>query len=267
MSWCGFLFDSTIVIWLSIRKTRPWAYLAVVVFHVMTRVLFPIGMFPVFMVLAAMMFFEPDWPRTAFARLARLLQRRTPRVVAHHVQELSKRVSRQWSAPGKPLADSRLQRAGFALLAAYCVVQLVIPLRFLAYGGNVLWHEQGMRYSWRVMVRAKGGSTVFNVRNPVTQQTWIVQPNVYLNDMQASEMSSQPDLILQLAHHIRRDFDAKGLGPVEVRVDARVALNGRRSAPFIDPTVDLTNVHDGMGLAQFVLPAPSEPPAHTRPVL
>ena len=40
-------------------------------------------------------------------------------------------------------------------------------------------------------------------------------------------MSGQPDLILQLAHHIRDDFERRGQGPVEVRVDALVSLNGR----------------------------------------
>src|SRR5690606_31122317 len=64
MSWSGFLFDSTIVLWLSIRQTRLWAYLVVVCFHTLTRVLFPIGMFPIIMTLAALAFFEPDWPRS-----------------------------------------------------------------------------------------------------------------------------------------------------------------------------------------------------------
>jgi hypothetical protein len=82
--------------------------------------------------------------------------------------------------------------------------------------------------------------------------------------MQEAEMSSQPDLILQLAHHVRRDFDARGLGPVEVRAHTKVALNGRRAAPLIDPEVDLTRVQDGLASAEWILPAPSEPPPHTK---
>jgi vitamin K-dependent gamma-carboxylase len=266
MSWFGFLFDATIVVWLSLEKTRPWAYVVVIIFHVMTRVLFPIGMFPVFMALSALVFFAPDWPRTALERIGVFLQR-----CAAFERGVSRwlpfRARPDVALPPEPLQSSVLQRLGFSLLAVYCVVQLLLPLRFLVYGGNVLWHEQGMRYSWRVMVRAKGGSTVFNVSNPVTQQRWTVKPDMYLNDLQESEMSAQPDLILQLAHHISNDFTAKGLGPVEVRVDSRVALNGRRSAPLVDPSIDLTRVQDGLGLARFVLPSPSEAPAHTRPVL
>jgi hypothetical protein len=46
-----------------------------------------------------------------------------------------------------------------------------------------------------------------------------------------------------------------------------VSLNGRRSVPFIDPTLDLAQEHDGLSLARLVLPPPTTSPPHTRPVL
>ena len=253
MSWCGFLFDTTVVAFLLHARTRRYAYVVVILFHTLTRVLFPIGMFPVIMVLAALVFFPPDWPRPWLARLARALGKRIAVPAA--------------AAPSSATAPSRWVQLPLAVGGAYCLLQLALPLRYLAYGGNVLWHEQGMRFSWRVMIRAKGGSTTFVVKNKQTGHVAYVNPRVYLTGLQESEMSSQPDLILQLAHHIRDDFAERGLGPVEVRADSRVALNGRRSAVFLDPKVDLVNLHDGFGLASLVLPAPAEPPAHTRPVL
>ena len=243
LSWCGFLFDATIVGWLSWRRTRPYAYAVVLLFHTLTRVLFPIGMFPVIMSVSALVFFDPSWPRALFARL----------------------FARPLELP--PMHGGRAApSSAFALFlgATYCALQLVLPLRFVAYGGDVLWHEQGMRFSWRVMVRAKGGSTTFLVRNKLTGQTWHVSPAEYLTPLQESEMVSQPDLILQLSHHIREDVEQRGLGPVEVRVDARASLNGRRSAPIIDPRVDLALVSDGIALKPWILPAPVSPPPHTR---
>jgi hypothetical protein len=255
MSWCGFLFDTTITGFLLWRRTRPFAYAAVIGFHLMTSLLFQIGMFPVIMVLAALVFFEPSWPR-------RLLER---------VRQVFAEPARVAPAPSSsPTLQAKTPtvraRPVFFMSAAilYGALQLALPLRSLAYGGNVLWHEQGMRFGWRVMLRAKGGSTELEVRNPKTEQRWIVSPREYLSAMQEAEMSSQPDLILQLAHHVRRDFDARGLGPVEVRAHTKVALNGRRAAPLIDPEVDLTRVQDGLASAEWILPAPSEPPPHTK---
>ena len=63
LSWAGVFFDLTIVGWLLWRRTRPYAFAALVVFHVSTAVLFPaIGMFPWIMIGATLVFFNPDWP-------------------------------------------------------------------------------------------------------------------------------------------------------------------------------------------------------------
>jgi hypothetical protein len=69
-------------------------------------------------------------------------------------------------------------------------------------------------------------------------------------------MSGQPDLILQLAHHIGAEFRVRGYAPVSVRTDALVALNGRKPARMIDPNVDLMQVEDGLAKANWITPAP-----------
>ena len=70
-SWAGALFDLTIVGWLSWSRTRPFAYAAVVVFHGITAVLFPIGMFPWIMIASTLIFFGYDWPDRILARAGR----------------------------------------------------------------------------------------------------------------------------------------------------------------------------------------------------
>lgn len=250
LSWCGFLYDTTIVGFLSLARTRPYAFCVLLVFHTLTRVFFPIGMFPVIMTLGALAFFSPSWPRVLFAWARR------------------RAFSPETHAPLLPVATGRvLPRVALALGALLVAVQVVLPLRWIAYGGNVLWHEHGMRFAWRVMLRAKGGVTTFVVKDPVTGRESHVSPGVYLTGLQETEMVSQPDLVVQLAKHIRDDLRRNGHGSVEVHAASRVSLNGRRSAPFIDPSVDLARVENSLDLRRIVLPAPSEPPPHTRPVL
>lgn len=249
LSWAGFLFDTTVPFFLSLRRTRPFAFAAVLLFHTGTKLLFPIGMFPFIMVLSALVFFEPDWPRRVLGWFGRRLGGRAPLAAAGPAQAKGTRVP-HWA---------------LALALSYAIIQVGLPLRYLAYPGNVLWHEQGMRFSWRVMVRAKGGSTTFRVVTEPGRPPVVVSPRNYLTSYQESEMSGQPDLILQLAHHIRDDFRRRGFPRVQVYADSRAALNGRRSQPFIDPGVDLARIEDGLSPASFVLPAPSAPPPHTRP--
>src|SRR5690606_32479986 len=58
-SWSGMLYDLSIPVLLLWKRTRLAASILVIIFHVMTRVLFPIGMFPFIMIVSALIFFEP----------------------------------------------------------------------------------------------------------------------------------------------------------------------------------------------------------------
>ena len=94
----------------------------------------------------------------------------------------------------------------------------------------------------------------------------IVTPHDYLTEQQYREMAGQPDMILQLAHHIRDDYAARGLGPVEVYADSLVSLNGRSARRMIDPGADLARIEDGLAPAKWITSPPSEPPPLHRPL-
>lgn len=254
ISWLGFLFDTTIVFWLLWSRTRPYAYLVVLIFHTLTRLLFDIGMFPWIMSACALIFFPPDAARRLFSRV---FSRKTG-LAAQVTPSVEPLVQRGVSF------GARLTLV-FGLL--YLGFQAAMPFRYIAYGGNVLWHEQGMRFSWRVMVRAKGGAVSFVVKNTGVSEGISVDARPYLTAFQENEMVGQPDLILQMAHHIGREYEASGQGPVQVYARARSSLNGRRAAPLIDPAVDLMRVHDSLAPATWILPAPVQEPPHIRPVL
>lgn len=225
LSWAGMLHDLLVPALLSWRRSRPYAFAALVLFHAATSSWFNIGIFPVLMPLTAMLFFDPTWPRRWL------------------------RLSEDVTSESPPLSMSST-----VLIVAYCALQLLLPLRSHLYGGNVLWHEQGMRFSWRVLVRAKQGSVLYRVRRPDGGELRI-SPSRYLTQDQEREMSGQPDLIVQLGQHIAQLAAQRG-ERVQVRVDAKVSLNGRPPVAMIDPAVDLTTLSDGLAKAHWITPGP-----------
>jgi hypothetical protein len=248
MSWAGFIFDSSIVWFMLWHRSRPFAYLVIIIFHFFTHIFFSIGMFPFIMVTVTTIFFSPSWPRYWLNRLRRRLAAKT------------------LDAP-KPLVlttDAAPQPMGrpfkLMLIGSYCLLQVLLPLRHILYPGSVLWNEEGMRFAWKVMVREKNSSLTYFVRQKASGRIWQVTPGRYLNLDQEREMATQPDMILQLAHHIARDFRNQGLGEVEVRAEALVSLNGRSPKKLIDPTVDLTQVRDGLSPKSWILPPPVSQP-------
>lgn len=246
MSWAGFLFDTTIVVWLSWRRTRLWAYGAVLGFHGMTGWMFNIGMFPIIMSSAALVFFSPSWPRRALGWLLPAIAR-TPE-----------------PEPEPQVGLPRWQRIAIGLaLAGHVLTQLALPLRHLVYPGDVLWNERGMRFAWHVMLREKHGSVTFEARLEDGRRLE-VPPHNYLTPRQEREMSSQPDLIAQLARKIGRDLEARGHRGVRVHARAKVSLNGRAPLELIDPEVDL--YHADPADPSWILAGPSGPPPPVIPV-
>ena len=232
MSWAGAFYDLTIVFWLSWRRTRLLAYAAVVVFHVMTAMLFRIGVFPWVMIGCTLIFFSAKELRT-FLRYFGLRQQ----FVEHQTS---------------PLPD-HAPRLLLAMLAIFIVVQAIVPLRHWAYPGNTNWTQEGFRFSWRVMLVESAGMATFYVYDPATDQRWLVHPRQHLTAFQETQMAFQPDMILEFAHFLEEDFAQRGYRDVEVRAEVYVRYNGRSSRLLIDETVDLTTYHRSLHPQKWIL--------------
>ncbi|MBI5774023.1 MAG: HTTM domain-containing protein [Verrucomicrobia bacterium] len=223
-SWIGAAFDLSVVFFLLSRRTRRWAYAAVVVFHVMTWLLFRIGMFPWIMIAGAALFFEPDWPRRWWKRRA---------------------------APEEPkFAATCNVRWVAALLSKYAAVQIGVPLRQQFRTENSAWSFRGFNFAWNVMVAEKAGFVEFAVRDPASGREWRVRPREHVTPRQELMMAQDPQMIRSLARHIAADFQGRGHPGVEVRAKAYATLNGRPSRPLIDPSANLA----GARVSGWILP-------------
>jgi hypothetical protein len=231
-SYTGAAFDLSVPLWLSWRKSRPYAYPVVVLFHVAVWSLFPIGVFSWVMLVSTTLFFEPDWPRRwlAVARSA-------------HLPE-----------PHAGGATGRLGRFGAAALAGYLAIQVATPLRFVLYPGNVNWHEQGFRFAWRVMLVEKAGQVEFRLLAGDDDRRFSIYPRETLTPLQYKMMSTQPDMIQEYARALQQSYAAQGYEHVRVYADAWVSLNGRPRQRLIDPNVDLASVPWSLAPKVWILP-------------
>lgn len=240
-SWFGAIYDLSIPFLLSWKRTRLLAYAAVVVFHVLTWLLFPIGMFPWIMILSTLIFFPAGFHQKIISALKKLFRIR--------LSAPARQLHSGWF--GRPLVQT--------VLAGFIIFQLVFPFRFALYPGNMFWTEQGFRFSWRVMLIEKAGSVYFRVRNPETGHTLEVQPQQYLTPLQEKMMATQPDMILQFAHFLAKEYEKLGIPSPEVYAEAYSTLNGRRSSRLIDPTVDLAKQTDSFAPKSWILPLDESP--------
>ena len=138
---------------------------------------------------------------------------------------------------------------------AWCLVQVLLPLREHLYPGDARWTGEGYRFSWNVLLTERAGSVAFLVTEPSTGRRFTADASELYTPTQLRVMSSEPDLIQQAARAIAAEQRAQG-HEVEVRVDAYLSFNGRPAVRSIDPTVDLAAAPRGLGHRDWVLPQP-----------
>lgn len=229
-SWFGMLFDVSIFFFLINKKTRPYAYTAVVVFHLLTGYLFQIGVFPYVMIVATWIFFSAEFHQ--------------------------KFLSIFYKDDTQTASNYQPKSASFFLLIfiLHFIIQIVLPFRYLLYPDKLFWTEQGYRFSWRVMLMEKNAYTTFVVKDK-TGKIAEVRNKDYLTPQQEKQMSTQPDMILQFAHFIAEEYNKnKGFMDAEVYVDSYAALNGHPSQPFIDNSVDLAKQPINFAPKKWILP-------------
>jgi len=239
-SWFGMIYDLSIPFLLLTKRFRGIAYIAVVVFHVMTRILFQIGMFPFVMIGTTLIFFPAAIHTKILDWLKRILAIKRPEI-----------------AGGVYLTIPSVYAKNIlvTLLIMYVTFQLIFPFRYVCYADKLFWTEQGYRFSWRVMLMEKAGVCYFYVSNPATGWKTEINNRDYLTAQQEKMMSTQPDMILQYAHHLGKVYHEKGIPEPEVRVLSYVTLNGRPSTLFIDPKVDLMKETDSFKPKNWILPS------------
>lgn len=190
-SWFGFLYDLTIPFLLWNKKTRLSAYAAVIVFHLLTSLLFPIGMFPYIMIVTTLIFFSEDFHLKLLSRFNKLFKG-----------------SEEFISTTNKCSFKQLnQKVIIGVFALFFFVQIVLPFRYLLYPGKLFWTEEGFRFSWRVMLIEKSGYAEFKVIDAISGKWVIVNNHEFLTKLQEKMMATQPDMILQYAHILRNHYE------------------------------------------------------------
>ncbi len=278
------VFDLSIVGLLMWRRTRPAAFLFVVLFHLLNARLFSIGVFPWLMILATTIYLPRHWPRQVLDSLRRADDPRRkpaaigalagaavgawffPTIVATHVLVSGfgfglvawlfadrRRGQATTVRPAAKQPDTqRWRRAAVVLAAIWVAVQVTVPLRHHLSSTDVVWAEDGHRFSWRMKLRDKEGTLHLTIREPDGQRR-SVDLEEYLRPRQIAKMATRPDMAVQFA----KNLEVEAGRNIGVFAESFVSLNGREPSRFIRADVDLTEVETPwLGSAWYVTQRP-----------
>lgn len=248
MSWGGMLYDLTIPFLLLYKRTRNCAFILVVFFHVFTRVLFPIGMFPFIMIIATLIFFDANFHQNIIDSINSFLIKLFPKAQSRGFIKTQKNY----------FFNFKKKKIICSIIGMFLIFQILFPFRYLLYPGELFWTEQGYRFSWRVMLMEKAGSSNFKIVDKKTGNFFMVNNTDFLTPFQEKQMSFQPDFILEYAHYLGNHFKSQGHNNIGVYAESYVALNGRLSTRFIDNSVDLYQQKEALKHKKWIIPFSSK---------
>ncbi|XOV92610.1 MAG: HTTM domain-containing protein [Bacteroidota bacterium] len=229
-SWFGAFYDLTISFFLSLKKFSRYGFIVVIVFHITTGILFPIGVFPYLMIFSSIIFF----PAVSQEKWLYFVENR---VGIRHFEKVI-HTNHKWK---------------IALFGLFISFQLIFPWRYTLYPGNLFWTEEGYRFSWRVMLMEKTGVAYFFVTDPSTNKRIMVNNSDHLTELQERMMATQPDMLLQYAHFLDETYQDKGIEDPLIKVEAFVTLNGENSKQFIDSSTDLSVEKDSWAPKKWIV--------------
>lgn len=238
-SWFGMIYDLGIVFMLLYKRTRLLGFFFVVIFHVLTRILFPIGVFPYVMIISTLIFFDASFHQKILFYISSTFK------ISTTIWENNKT---------KVTTFTNLYQTKLVFLSSFLLLQLAFPFRYFLYPNELFWTEEGFRFSWRVMLMEKAGYTEFKVTDAISKTTIYVDNSEFLTRFQEKQMSFQPDFIVQYANYLHDFYKKQGVNNPIVTAESYVALNGRLSQRYIDPKINLAQEHDTFQHKTWILP-------------
>lgn len=238
----GLLFDLFIVPLLLWRRTRPYAFGAVLFFNLTNAFLFKIGPFPYVMLLGTLIFLEPEWPRTVIRRFIQAAQIRNS------------------SRAHKPTVDKKYSLKKTLVtwgLLFYVVIHLLLPMRAYLYPGDPSWTDEGHFFSWRMMLRDKRVTdATIVVHNRKTGENLRVNPDQHMEPWQSRIMFRNPEMLRQFAVYLSKDAEREGIEGTEVYARVLVSLNGKSPELLVDASTNLAAQPRTISAAEWIGPGP-----------
>jgi hypothetical protein len=208
IAYVGIFFDLLIVPLFLFKKSRNFAFLISLCFHVFNAIVLQIGVFPFFALSFILFFYEPE-------RIRRIFFKTTSEVVSEP-NYTSKNLFLYFFIP-------------------MLLIQVMLPLRHHFIKGDVIWTEEGHRLSWRMMLRERTGFITIRVKDNKTNTTEIYNHHKNLTPKQANRLATNPDFIWQYSQKIKEEHKDKD---ISIYIDCSNSVNRKPMRRLINDKAD-----------------------------
>lgn len=234
----GLAFDLVIPFMLWYKRTRWWALLPLLVFHLSNSLTFnDIGIFPFIMIFSTILFFEVE--EIPFLRT---MVTKGNQAKLHPTKILSSPI---W-----------VQK----ILVGYVIFQLLFPFRGLFLPNPVNWTMVANRFSWRMKSQSRLiDEFSYTIQEGQNGEKIPVKIEEFINPMQINAALHDPIAAADVAKGLAREGKVHGMAEPVVKANIRVRWNGYQPAFTVNPDTDLAKVeYSPFRKLDWVMPVPTE---------
>jgi len=217
VSYLGLIFDLSIGFFLFFKRTRLFAFLAIVLFHLTNYWIFKdvgeIGIFPFLMISTIVIFIDPIYLNKLF-----------------HLND-------------KPVIQKTNSIFLNKFLVIFLIIQIILPFRHFLFHGHVDYNGIGQRFSWRMKIMYKESEIDYFITNIMTREKYNVNIKTMLTNRQYNNLKYFPDLIVPLAKKIQIEAMEKfDLKHAKITCEYQTSFMGKNKQLLFSPTLDLTKI-------------------------
>lgn len=208
ITYAGMIFDLVIGFLLLNRKTLKIGIAGVLIFNITNSILFDdINIFPFFMLMATVLFLNPDGVAKVIGKIIKRPETSTPLNTATNT--------------------SKIVIAG---LSIFVLIQCWLPLRHYTIPSHVDWTGEGQRFAWRMKIQTRTTEEmayrVWNMDGKKIHDFDLGSRQNYLNGDQINQMQYYPEMMLDYAHFLGDEIKKMDrCQNVQVRVFAKISFN------------------------------------------
>lgn len=219
LTYTGLFFDLSIGFFLLNKKTRHYAIIIIILFHIINIFNLNIGVFPYFSICAMILFVDTK----SYLKLY------LPSFIKNFNFNTKNKNSTEYS------------KFTFVLISIYCLLQILIPYRHFLIKGDTDWTGECNHYSWRMKVAIKF-PTQFEIftYNKYTKIEY--KPSITFDQAQIQFLILNPKKLTQLAPVFQKKIGLSTIDSLDMKVNLSVILNGHPSTKLIDENINLANI-------------------------
>ena len=253
----GLIYDLGIVFLLLYKRTRIFAVGLILLFNITNNsMLFDdIGIFPFFMILATILFFDSDkvgaFVHTIFGKNApkkkslskKEMKRLSKEKKRLGTQEVEKVQETSNVVVGLPIGKKKIIAVS---LIVFVTFHLLFPFRYLLYNNNPEWMGVSAHFAWRMKMQTKEIVTLdLTLKDRATGATGEIKANTFLSHNQMLHFVDRPMNLVQFAKNIQPKIEKEyGITNPMVLADVVVKFNGLPAQRMIVQGIDLTEVDE-----------------------